>query len=311
MSKLTIKIIILFSLFFLIDRIVGNYIFSQKQSENRDKRISRVINKDLNFDILILGSSRSARNIMAYELTKKTDLSAYNLGFPGSNIDFHLQLLKLIIESGSCPKFVVLAVDDLEFIENKSLNFRYDVLYKYANDNKIKSILAERGKFDNILSNISVTYCARYIAIDSLTDFFKSVLKRNPFNDPLNIILHDGSMPIETKSITWDKMTYNELIKYDNKNESEFLIDKYKQFVETCRANDINLLIVFPPNYQAKSDNFVTRIKELSGKYVHFFDYSTEVTDKSLFYDSSHLNKEGAFLLSKKFARDLDEYLNR
>src|SRR6185369_9397880 len=129
MLKFTLKALILLSLFLLIDRVIGNFIFYVGQTLKGDKRFEHIIRNKNKTDILILGSSRSARDIIASELTYKTKLSAYNLGFPGSNIDFHMQLLKLIIDNEIAPKFIVLAVDDYsELIEEKSLSFRYDIL---------------------------------------------------------------------------------------------------------------------------------------------------------------------------------------
>ena len=52
-----------------------------------DKRLELLINGGINKDIIILGSSRGARDIIAAQIENETGLSAFNLCYPGSNVE--------------------------------------------------------------------------------------------------------------------------------------------------------------------------------------------------------------------------------
>jgi len=306
MAKLLFKLLLFTLLFISIDMIIGSYIFNLSKIKNGNIKIEKLINNDTSYDMLILGSSRPARNIIASELSATLKMSAYNFAFPGSDIDFHMQLFDMIISSGVIPRYVILAVDDYsELLEADSINFRYDLLYQYADNDKVKKILSERGKFNYIFSKISKTYCSR-------NALWNSLLRIADIDnmDPLNKHEVDGSMPLDMKSVTWNKMTYNNYrSKYDILKESKRQLHNYMQFVSACKVNKIKLIIVFSPNYFIKSDEFITRIKEITGSDATYFDYTELITDKNLFYDTHHLNKNGAIKLSRKLAKDINESL--
>ena len=74
--------------FFILEK--GLIFLRNKLPENElDKRLELLINGKVNADIIVMGSSRGARDIIASQLADSFKMPAYNLSYPGSNILFH------------------------------------------------------------------------------------------------------------------------------------------------------------------------------------------------------------------------------
>lgn len=106
-----------------------------------------------------------------------------------------------------------------------------------------------------------------------------------------------------------------ENIKSLNINIDQKSLKLFEQFIKECISTNTMLILVYTPEY-IEGQNFVSNRKEvidiyanLAKKYnILFLDYSGDnmCKNKNLFYNSSHLNKEGAEIFSKKLAKDLN-----
>ena len=107
-----------------------------------DKRLEYLLEGKVNKDIIVLGSSRGAGNILAGQLEKGTGLTSYNLSYQGSNLVFHHFILKTLIKFNQVPKYILLSVDDSsQFVRVETLNYRKDVVlplskYHYINEER-------------------------------------------------------------------------------------------------------------------------------------------------------------------------------
>ena len=84
--------------FFIVDKA---FILVRDSSPERevDKRLEYILNGKIQSDLIIMGSSRGARSLIAKQITDSTGRSAYNLAFPGSDITFHEYVLRLLLET--------------------------------------------------------------------------------------------------------------------------------------------------------------------------------------------------------------------
>ena len=97
--------------FFIVEKVF--YIFLQiSPSLEVDKRLEKLIDGEINKDLIILGSSRGARNIIASQLDSALGISSYNLSYLGSDITFHEFILETYIKFNNPPKIVVLVIDE-------------------------------------------------------------------------------------------------------------------------------------------------------------------------------------------------------
>jgi hypothetical protein len=87
MKNFVLKLSLFLLIFFLIDKCLL-FLRNSLPERELDKRLETVINGKINADIVIFGSSKPARDIIASQLSDSLNLKAFNLAYPGSNIEF-------------------------------------------------------------------------------------------------------------------------------------------------------------------------------------------------------------------------------
>ncbi|WP_433764679.1 hypothetical protein [Flavobacterium ginsenosidimutans] len=246
-----------------------------------------------------MGSSRGAYNIIAEQIEKETGKTAYNISYAGSNVQFHLFLLKTLLKFNNKPKMIVLSLDDpYEFLYIKTLNYRYDKMYplakyNYINDELIR--LDDKSKFSKI-------FCLARLNRNSFNFRKKGVTKESP-------ILECGSMPFSIESGKNNFKFDDKKVRYPVKEE---LKDKKKAFLEfqrICKENNIKLIYCFAPNFRVYNSTLENRIKDISLPENRLFVYdTTDFRYKKIeyFHDESHLNIRGA----KLFTSELSKFIN-
>ena len=310
LGRFFLKCFLFALLLFAVDRVVGVVISDWAKTKATDRRIGEILSDRMDYDLLILGSSRAARNIAASEISKKVNITSYNLGLPGSNIDFHTQLLELVIQSGQTPEFIILTVDNTELIEDPSIYFRYDVLYPYSGNESVRKILSERSQLDDLLSRYSYTYREKHAFLES----FRPHKMFSSGSDPQNIIKEDGSMTRDGLPKNHNRLKYNnEEVYYSIQKESASLKEKFNCFLTLCSQEKIKLFIVFTPSYGRQVHGLRERIENLVGTDGICLDYRSNplFLNKNLFRDGVHLNTNGANLLSNLIGENIKKYLSR
>ncbi len=304
MKQFLIKSIILLLLLFLIDKPIGYFISNAAIRKNVDKRLEKKKKKEMSPELIILGSSRAYHGFSASIIKKTTGYKAYNYGFAGSNIDFHNTILELLLYYKVKPKIIILAIDDdKELIENTSINFRFDILNQYVKYDIIDSIICARKKKNYNLSKMSDTYRENI----NVSDAFNYILRGADKPGPMENYKSDGSMPIDAKPI--EILGYNSNFStYNQIKESEYLRNKFIDFINTCNKSSIHLIVVFPPQLYAPTKNFHDRIKgvALINPNISYLNYAKKYTNPELFYDPVHLNRKGYEIFSEDLALKID-----
>lgn len=301
MLKNIIKIVIFLLILLALDRFIAAGISTAAIARQFDTRIQDLIEGKIDADLLIMGSSRSARDLIPTEI----DTRAYSLSFPGSNIDFHESILRLVISSKKIPKEIILAVDDdFELTDNENITYREDLFYPYIKYWEVNKILAERGKKNLYLSAISRTY-AENLNLETALDYFE---KGKLLPEPLTEVQTDGSMTLKIKADSYDTLKFDEIQKtYDKSKESQVLVDKFLNFIKLCKENNIKLYIIFPPILRVPTSGFAERIKKLAGSVqganITYSDFTAPYKDKKYFYDMHHLDYDGAVIFSREISK--------
>ena len=153
MKRFLLHIALFVLLFLIIDQIFYVFIAHAPKKEY-DQRLQQVLDGQMNKDVIILGSSRGANNIIAKQLEDSTGWSAYNLSYRGSNIEFQEFLLKTLLKYNQPPKYLLLVIDnESEFKTVSTLNFRYDRLFPLKNYAYINDYLISHHK-QNVLKQL-------------------------------------------------------------------------------------------------------------------------------------------------------------
>ena len=296
MKRFFKHIVVFTVLFVLVDQLFYVFIAHAPKKEY-DQRLQQVLDGQMNKDVIILGSSRGANNIIAKQLEDSTGWSAYNLSYRGSNIEFQEFLLKTLLTCNQPPKYLLLVIDnESEFKTVSTLNFRYDRLFPLKNYAYINDYLISHHK-QNVLSKYLNLACVKR------KDFSwspKPVL-------PINVLTSHGS---KINALDSDStLVYKEEIKpYDTLDEDIKKLNAFKSIQHMCDTNGIQLIYVFPTNFVAFNTNFYKRFKELdvdTNNVMIYDQKELKYQDYKYFRDGSHLNKFGA----EVFTKELSEYI--
>ena len=297
MKQFIYKVLLFGIIFFVVDKLFLVFLFVAPTLEV-DKRLEMLIEGKINKDIIVMGSSRGADNIIAGQIEKQTKLSSYNLSYPGSDIDFHEFILKTLLKYNQKPKIIVLAIDNpSELMFDKTLNFRLERLYPLVKYNYYNQVLIDKeGR----------TQLSRFLCLARLNrGNFSFTKKKMPKQNP---ILDCGSMPFVTENKSF-KFDFDKKVNYLAKKELESKRKQFLEFGAICKENNILLIYSFSPNYRKYNSGIENRIRQLSTSENKFFIYDTTDTrykNLAYFYDEAHLNHNGA----KIFTSELSKFIN-
>ena len=261
-----------------------------------DQRLEQLIKKEIKQEVLILGSSRGARDILADELEEQTGYTTYNLSYPGSDIFFHKFLFKKCIEKAN-PKLVVLTLDDPgTFYDYKTINFRYDKLYPLTAYPEIRDVLVEQGKKTPYVVDWMVAYRIRESFPSSLSPKEASV------NETLGT---HGSMPLGFKKAEFNGKYSGKPMVYDIKKENKEKVVALKEMLQMAKSAGIPLLLVYPPNFYPPTKDYRARIQHLVGEDAMVYAYQDSnviYQNADYFYDETHLQTKGAKVFTAELA---------
>ena len=298
MIKFAFKLF-LFTFIFLIYDKVFITISNRSAEAEVDKRLEYLVKGEINKDIIAIGSSRGARDIIAEQIEDKTGLSAYNLCYPGSNVEFHAFILRTLVKFNDIPKVLLLVVDDdTEFFYDITIPFRKDRLYPLVKYPYIREVLADLGDKDKYLSGFLILHRLNKANFD---------IRKKVFT-PLDTILNCGSMPVSWQASTKDRYFIAEEREYKTDNEVIEYVNSFKEIIKTCSLNKIRLIVVFPPLPRNHSESFEKRIKFLSDGDAYFYVYNTKnpiYRNQDYYQNGGHLLRKGAVI----FTEELIDYL--
>lgn len=290
MTKFLIKIALFITLFFFVEKIFYVFLHISPNLE-ADKRLEKLITGKINKDIIILGSSRGARNVISSQIEDSLHLSAYNLSYPGSDVEFHEFILRTLLKFNKPPKILILVVDDpSELLVAETINFRNDVLYPLSKYNYINNELIKRGEKN---------YLSHFLILSRINKMnFNLSYKKFSELDSVGV---DGSMPISFQKQNVKFRFNNRTSKYSSMEELPEKISAYSKIQDLCELTNTKLIVAFPPNFQNHDILFEERLKVLANPGVSFYVYDQSekrYRDNSYYYDVSHLQKKGAIIFT-------------
>jgi hypothetical protein len=297
MKRFLLLCLAFFAIFFILDKALLP-IRNAAPKRELDKRLELILTGKINADILVFGSSRGARDIIASEIADSLRTIAYNLSYPGSNIEFHEYLLKKLIQfKNKKPGLIVLAVDDAaEFRTDNTITFRFDRLYPLIKYEDVRNTLIERGEKNKVLCELFIVHQLSLGAFD---------LRKKHFSEK-DTIFNDGSMPFSYQGGKFNRNYVNRHVIYNQANEIENKISSFTNFLKICHDNNIMLLLALAPNFGTPTIGFYERVKKISDKKkfpVMIYDSTKPLyKDPDYFYDAGHLKKNGASVFTSEIS---------
>lgn len=303
MKRFITKIFLYALAFFILEK--STYILLHKTPDREyDKRLEDVLKGQINKQLVVIGSSKGAGNVLAGQLENETGLTSYNLSYLGANIQFKAFMLKTLLRYNKAPEKILLVIDNTkELVPEKTLIFRYDRLYPLSKYNYINDELIELDK-RTVLSKL--LYSARLSKCDFRFKKFNNKHK--------NLIDSSGSSPFlsRTNKLEEDFFKYQEeddLVTYDISIEIPEKLETLLDIQNMCKENNIELIFAISPNFKALDNHFLQRFEKLLLPENKLFVYDTKniiYKDKQYFKDLTHLLKNGAEI----FTTEISTFIN-
>lgn len=316
--KSIVFLIILFLLIVGIDRAM-TYALRQYNLGAGFDVWNDIVNSRASAQTIILGSSRALIDIDCAPITTQTGKSCYNLGFDGTHINLQLARYKLYLKYNKQPSTLVVVFGSSDF-EDGEIFAPYQYV-PYVNEDVIFKALVDVDKN---------YWLYRYVPLYGYMMHHDMLLPR-----VIKVIM--GDMRQEKD---WGKQVrVNGFLSIDRQWTDHF--EKFKRMYPNGKVFDIKpkaigyyhelltmskqmgskvILVYAPIYYEATfkyTANYAAIIKVIEGLasayQLPFYNYADLPMNKDTkyFYNSQHLNAQGAKIFSSIIAKDINNELNR
>ena len=275
---------------------------------------NRIVSGRINADILVTGASRAQAGVDVLTLEYYFKKKCFNLALKGNPLVLQLARLKVYLKYNKTPQVIIQVIGRNTLRKPRAYNPGQFVPY-----------LNEDAIF-RALTGISRHFIlARYIPLYSF-----ALLSPSFTVDALQGLTGAEDPPKCTRGycpviMAWDKKSDVATVKklYPNGITAQISSegkDAFVDLIRLCRENHIRLVLVYAPVYYEFND-FVVNYDEIKNVYRQYADqYGLDFLDYSLadisrreemFFNSQHLNYQGATLFSEELAKDLLRLLGK
>jgi hypothetical protein len=267
----------------------------------------------VNADIIINGSSRALVHYDPRTIEQFTGRSAYNLGMNGVQIDVQLAVLKTYLKHNRTPQIVLQNLESFTFETTKHGELYDPPAYlPYLTDDTL---------YQSLLAIDPVVWKWKHIPLYGYT------VEDMRFTWAWGLLGSIGVYGRENyfrgfnpRSVDWTG-DFDEFKKTLSSSGVIYSIEAkgvktLRELARVCKDAGIKLIFVYSPVYhemqplEKNRSEVFTQFKQIAYEFgIPFWDYSasTLCQQRSLFYNSQHLNATGAALFSTEVARRLTE----
>jgi hypothetical protein len=308
-KRLFIYLIPIVVLSYPLDLLLSKYLKKSNDLYGEFEVWNDIYENNINASLLIYGSSRAWVGINPHILKNSLQLNSYNFGMDGHN--FWLQYLRHLeyLKFNKAPKQIVVAVE-FSSLQKRNDLYLYEQFLPYLlwNKNMIEYTKSYEG-FDFFDYYIPLI---RYFGNSSS---IKKAIKIQFNKDSITTFRTLGYRGIKKE---WS----NELEEAKSKMDHYTIqldstsVKLFDQFLMECKENNIKVTLVYTPEhiegqqFLKNKEEVIELYKSFAKKYnLQFLDYSIDpiCRDRQYFYNSTHLNKKGSVLFTKKLASELKQ----
>jgi len=271
---------------------------------------NRVVAGDVNADILINGSSRALVHYDPRVIQKITGRTACNLGRNALQTDMQLAFLKAYLAHNRKPAMVIQNLDPFTFVTtHQGEIYAPGFFLPYLNEESIYQALL---KVDPGVWKWKYLPLYGYVVEDMRFTWVLGLERLAGFQPP-----EDNFQGFEPRHSPWtgDFDRFRE----HNPDGIELAIEPQavrdlEGLIEVCRQQGVVLVLVYSPEYvgmqalERNRDEVFAKFRQVAERFqVPVWDYSDSplCRDRANFYNSQHLNAEGAEAFSADLARRL------
>lgn len=287
MKSFLIKLLLFVILFFASDYLLGLAI-RHFHSKTENTNLANTNYGFLNYDkeeILFFGASEVSHSFISNKVTRESGFSTYNLASDGCGIFYQYALLETILEK-HIPKAILISSSQLNDDGTDYLTRLYPY---YRNNFHVRNVI------DYVYPN----------------EYFKLALQGYAFNSQIIRIFDskddnsNGYIKIPAEESTRVNLEDTELKRGLNYAMSKETKEYFTKFIELATSKGIVVYIFVPPVLETIDEEYFNEIVSLTAntevKLLDFSKDSTLLNHRELFYDITHLNHEGAIIMTDKF----------
>ena len=297
--------IALFVIMWSIDHIVTRNLW-QSKVQMLD-RYNTVYGDTVNYDVLIMGSSRGMVQYSPEILDSILGVNSYNISCNGRCIDAEVNIFNAYCRNHSLPPIIIQNIDH-GTLHMSNMYEREQYLPYIIHDKKLFNATKETEQFGWSDYLIPLKRYAGY------HEMIKEGLHiRNKMYKPYNE--YKG---FEGRDWMWDGSVFRTISKehFVTNPQADTIFDHYLAF---CQAKSIQVIFVYAPLYYGLTEKLEADTAKM---FEHFQYYANKYHcpilnylndsicyDTLNFYNANHLNQYGAEQFSTKLAHDLKELL--
>lgn len=306
LQQLAISFLVIYVILSIIDIGISRKLKEEALFSGEVQQWQQIGDGKITTDIAVMGSSRAFIHINPRILEEELNQRVYNFGLNGSKFGLQYYRFKLYLKHNPRPQTIVWVLDSFSFSKINKLyqpnqyvpfmlfNFPlYGELKPYSTTNVFDFILPLWRYRDYSYWKDEIAK-AQKLKEDGLYRYkgFKSY--KRAWTVDLD--------KLQAKNAEFDTVAYTQL----------------DELIKRCEKKGIRLVFTMAPEYIVGQEKMLNRQtivdsykKKLAGKKQTFIDYSTDSLSyqKKWFYNSTHMNADGAKVFSEKLAKDLKHYL--
>jgi hypothetical protein len=269
---------------------------------------SKIINSQMDANVLIIGNSRAFVHISPTILDSVLQVNSYNLGINGYPFSMQYVQYKIYEKYGNPKPDLIIQTADLGTLYRRKNVFDGAQFLPYMQEPLLKSELKKMDGF-----SFADFYIPAYKYHSELVIIYEGLMEFSGIKH-----FHDaGIKGYVGEEKDWDGSKLAEQLAGDSlvAEIDPEIVEWFDTHLKDCKQNNIEVVMVFSPEYY-KATKYYKNCEEVkniyrsfSSKYgFPFLDYSADPLcyDTTYFYNAMHLNKIGAKIFSTKLAHDID-----
>lgn len=262
----------------------------------------------INADLIVMGSSRAWVQISPTVLDEELKINTYNLGINAWSFPMQNARFQIYLKHNKKPGHIVHSLD-LQMFSRRVDLINYEQFLPYLYDPDIRAATkGYKGEFSSAQYYLPMfKYNGNLdVAAAGFFSYFNLVSYRRT-----------NTKGYEGRQLAWDNSFEAFKKRFPSGFKHSFdekVAEEFRNYLAYCKKNEIKVILVFSPEYVelhpliTNRDEIINLFQSYSKEFdIPFLDYSNHPIcfDKSYFYNSEHLNKEGSELFSKILAQDL------
>ena len=301
MRKFIVRILLFLAIMFVIDRLVGSVLNYASSHPNGGMTYRRNYISDYSKeDVLIFGSSRAHYHYNPQIIADSLGLSCFNCGEDAMGIILYYAWWKLISQRYH-PNFIIYEVTpqyDIRKTRNNTYLWR---LRRYYDREGIGDIFNQVDPLERWKM-----LCWMYRYNSTFTELAADIVH------PLKLEGDKGFVGVNRNLKKQDgkgkPLFYGMTIQEDS-----LKLNMFEKMIQ--ERGSTQLVFTVSPSFYGVNDTVYTPIKELCQKYdIPFLNYSNSpkyLKKEQYFFDSYHLNSEGANVFTCELVEDIRTIMNK